>query len=42
MNKLPLHYLMPLGVAAICVPAWADMERVYHPYVEQNEREIEY
>ena len=41
MNKIfksvLLCYLLVVSVASS-----ADMERVYHPYVEQNEREIEY
>lgn len=29
-------------IAAGTLPAHAEMNRVYHPYVEQNERELEY
>lgn len=42
---LPKHLLAPLLMTlACCWPAVAQAEinRVYHPYVEQNERELEY
>ena len=31
-----------LIIIALSPAAWADIERVYHPYVEQRERELEY
>lgn len=40
MRKL-FCLLMPV-CAVFSTNVWADIERVYHPYVEQNEREIEY
>lgn len=41
MNKV-LFCVALCCFMAISKPASADIERVYHPYVEQNEREIEY
>jgi hypothetical protein len=41
MIRIP-RYAFLLLVAMHNLPAYADMGRVYHPYVEQNEREIEY
>jgi len=41
MNKYKL--IPSLCLMAVCtLPAHAEMNRVYHPYVEQNERELEY
>lgn len=41
MNKFAVRLLFfVIGYAA--TPAWAEIGRVYHPYVEQNERELEY
>ncbi len=41
MNKSYLSLLL-LPFIMINAPAHADMSRIYHPYVEQNERELEY
>jgi hypothetical protein len=41
MNKFCISLLVLLFII-IHSPADADMNRVYHPYVEQNERELEY
>jgi hypothetical protein len=41
MNKFCVSLLILLFII-IHSPACADMNRVYHPYVEQNERELEY
>lgn len=41
MNKYS-GYLAALIVACYCLSANADTDRVYHPYVEHSERELEY
>lgn len=41
MNKYTINSVLLL-ITASTVQAHAEMNRVYHPYVEQNERELEY
>ncbi len=31
-----------ISLSTCAMPVLAEMNRVYHPYVEQNERELEY
>ncbi len=41
MKKTSFGSLL-LSISIFALPAQAEMNRVYHPYVEQNERELEY
>lgn len=41
MNKLTTKFLL-LMIGCAGLPSMAEIGRVYHPYVEQNERELEY
>ena len=41
MNKFCIHTIF-LFSATTALPVFAEMDRVYHPYVEQSERELEY
>lgn len=41
MNKFCIRTIF-LFSATTALPVYAEMDRVYHPYVEQSERELEY